>query len=939
TASNGQCQHTAKKDVIVIKEQGTLSISDSASCLNTRVIYNVKNINAENISTYSWYFDSIPGNVIVTGNNPVAWSFNIPGIRHPAVVLTDILKCRDTVYAVVPMSSYGPKASFGSAAPNTCFGNTINFIDSSTTDGIHPMADYLWNYGEGSPQSYSAGPFSHDYSATGTYSVKLVVTDSYGCKDSINRPGFVSITKPVAKFTASDTALCPSLPITFTNESAGVNATYLWNFGDGTTSTTVSPVHSFSQAGSYKVSMVMIDVNGCIASDSITINIYSAKADFAISDSFSTCPPLVVNITNQSANYVDLNWDFGDGGNSQLTDPSHIYTYPGNYTVKLLVRNNGGCIDELTKKVVIQGPTGTFDYIPKEVCNPGNVDYRITSQTNTVSYIWDFDDGTTIFSALPTVSHTYLNPGIYLPKIILKDAGGCTVPVQGLDTIKVYSVNTNILSDTKMVCDSGFVSFKDSTASNDVVSGFLWNFGDGTTSTQRNPAHHFSDTGFYSIKLITTTRFGCQDSAFSQNYVKVVNSPSIKMLGDTSACEPAKIQLTADFIITDTSAVTWDWNFGNGVISNQQKPDSQFYTQSGSYQVTVKATNSDGCSDIVTRMAVIHPKPAVDAGPDTAICRFAPYTLTATGAENYTWSSHPSLSCTNCATAVIKPDSLTTYHVTGGTLFGCTNEDSVTIKVQQRIKMVVANSDTLCKGETVILKASGADLYQWTPSLWLTNSTSSSPVARPDTSITYQVIGTDNNGCFKDTQNVKIKVYPIPSIDITNGDNVTVQAGGIIKLNTKYSADVLNWKWFPAQWLSCASCSEPLAAPKESITYNVTATNEGKCEAHDQVTINLICNNANVYMPNTFSPNGDGVNDVFYPRGTGLFNILTFRVFNRWGQVVFQKNGGNANSPQDGWDGNLNGLPLQPDVYVYLIEVVCSNNAIFPFKGNVSLIR
>lgn len=938
TVTNGECQHTVKKNIIVLNEQGKLTVSDSINCTNTRIIFDVKDVKPTNISTYNWYFNGMPGNVVTTSYNPITIRFTTPGVRNSAVIITDLLHCSDTLYTAVPITSYGPKASFESIAPNTCFGNTVNFSDSTKTDGIHPITEYLWNYGEGNSEAYANGPFSHNYATLGTFDVKLVVKDSYGCTDSITKASFVSITKPVARFAASDTALCPSLPITFTNKSEGVGATYNWKFGDGATSAAVSPVHSFSNPGSYEVIMVMVDKNGCSSSDSVTINIYSAKADFAMSDSFSTCPPLVVNITNGSKNYTDLNWDFGDGGNSQLANPSHIYTYPGNYTVRLTVKNNGGCTDELTKKVVIQGPTGSFDYQPKQACNPGKVDYQISAQ-NTVSYVWDFNDGNTIFSVKPGVSHTYINPGNYVPKVILEDGLGCKVALQGLDTIRIYSVNTNILSDNRMVCDSGIVAFRDSTTSNDIVTSFLWNFGDGSISTQKSPTHNFSDTGFYSIKLITTTAFGCTDTAVSKNYVKVVYAPSIKISGDTSACEPAKLRLTADFKRADTSAISWAWNFGNGTVSNLQKPDSQSYVQSGSYQVTLKATNSDGCYNVLTRTAVIHPKPLVDAGANAGICRFDTYKLNATGANTYTWRSNPTLSCTNCATPVAKPDTLTTYYVTGKTLFGCTSEDSVKLTVQQTFKMTISKADTLCKGETATLLASGADNYQWSPSLYLNNADIASPKARPDTTITYQVIGKDNNGCFRDTQNISIKVYPLPSIDITNGDNITIQVGGSVKLTTKNSQDIASWKWFPSQWLSCGSCTEPLASPKEQITYSVTATNDGNCTASDKVTINLICNNTNVFIPNTFSPNGDGMNDVFYIRGSGLFNVLSFRVFNRWGQLVYQKNGGGANNPIDGWDGNLNGLPLQPDVYVYLIDVVCANNTIFPFKGNVSLIR
>jgi len=94
-----------------------------------------------------------------------------------------------------------------------------------------------------------------------------------------------------------------------------------------------------------------------------------------------------------------------------------------------------------------------------------------------------------------------------------------------------------------------------------------------------------------------------------------------------------------------------------------------------------------------------------------------------------------------------------------------------------------------------------------------------------------------------------------------------------------------------------------------------------------------------VYIPNTFSPNGDGVNDVFYLRSSGALSISSFKVFNKWGNLVFQKNGGSANNSLDGWDGNSNGVALQADVYVYVVDVICSGNTTIPLKGNVTLVR
>ena len=939
TVTNGACENIIKKDVVIINEQGALGINVTESCINTSVTFNIAGVNDSNISSYAWYFNGISQMAdVITANNPVAFVYNTSGVKYPAAVITDKLNCPDTFYSAVPVTIYGPKAGFGSSNPGTCFGNTVNFADSATTDGIHPLTSWVWNYGEGAEQAYTSSPFSHNYSATGDYTVKLTVKDTYGCTDSLTKPAFVSITKPVAGFKASDTLICPQAPVTFTNTSKGVGATYFWQFGDGTTSADISPVHTFLQTGLFTVRMRITDKNGCVDSATADIKIATAVAAFALSDSFSNCPPLVVKTTNQSLNFINLNWDFGDGGNSQLLNPSHIYTYPGVYTTKLTISNNGGCVDSLTRTITIEGPTGIFDYTPKEACNHQTVNFVLQSQ-NAVNYIWDYNDGTTVVSSNNTQSHTYNTPGTYMPKLILQDKNGCKVPLTGLDTIKIDGIKANISSDAIIKCDSGYIAFRDSTVSNDVVSSYMWNFGDGTTSTVKSPNHSYATTGKYTITLISKSLFGCTDTSINENYIKIVSSPQVKITGDTAACVPAQITFQGEFVRTDTSAVTWSWNFGNGKTANVMKPDAQLFTTAGTYPVTLKATNSDGCYDSVVQQTIIHPKPPVNAGPDTAICKAAVYNLKATGADSYTWNADPSLSCTNCAAPIAKPAQTTIYKVLGKTVFGCINVDSVRVKVEQPFKITVSATDTLCHGESVVLKATGADLYQWTPSLWLDNPQSATPKSTPDSSVTYTVTGKDSIGCFKDQGSVKLKVYPKPVIEITNGDKIIVSAGSYVKLATKNSPDITAWNWYPGKWLSCTSCSDPTSTPHDNITYAVTASNAGKCEARDEVTISVICNNANVYIPNTFSPNHDGINDVFYPRGSGLFSIISIKIFNRWGQVVFSKNNINPNDPQYGWDGTLNGTLLQADVYVYMAEVICENNITLPLQGNITLVR
>jgi gliding motility-associated-like protein len=119
----------------------------------------------------------------------------------------------------------------------------------------------------------------------------------------------------------------------------------------------------------------------------------------------------------------------------------------------------------------------------------------------------------------------------------------------------------------------------------------------------------------------------------------------------------------------------------------------------------------------------------------------------------------------------------------------------------------------------------------------------------------------------------------------------------------------------------------------------VQVSNDGGCVSSDEITIQALCNNANIFIPNTFSPNADGMNDVFYPRGKGIFSIKSMRIFNRWGQVVFEKSHFEANDATSGWDGSFKGSKLDADVYVYIVEVLCDNSIIIPVKGNVTLLR
>ncbi|MGG9961343.1 PKD domain-containing protein [Ferruginibacter sp. SUN106] len=928
------CEYTKTTSIRIIDERASFTASDSVICKNNVVNFTATGNNNANVASYEWSF----GDGATGGNGSTSHTYTLAGKYTVQLIVTDIFNCKDTLIKPLYIQVDGPTAGFAPGVPGSCLLSAITFTDNSVPDGIHPLSTWIWSYGDGIIDTLTTPPFQHTYSGPGVYTVSLKVTDSKGCIDSIVHPSIITISKPVANFATVDTLSCPTKLITFSNTSTGPGLNYTWHFGDGTTSTSVNPTHSYAADGLYTIKLFITDQYGC--SDSLIIpdyvRIVSPHSNFSMSDSLGTCPPLFVSFTNHSQNFTAVNWDFGDGTSTQSDNPSHFYNVPGIYFAKLTVTSPGGCTDVYQKKITVRGPLGNFTYGPTNGCKPLTVHFAATTQDR-LSFIWDFNDGTTTSTLDSVMSHTYTIPGIYVPKMILVDPGGCVVPVLGPDTIVVNGVAANFGFINHNYCDAASISFSDSSMSNDVIASYAWDFGDGNTSALQNPTHFYSTPGLYYPQLIVTTQSGCADTLKNPAPVRIVASPQASIGSTGNGCAPLTVSFKGQLLVPDTSAIQWHWNFGNGITSIVQNPPLQIYATAGTYNAQLIAINSSGCADTITKTIDAFLVPIIDAGVDTLVCRGNSVSLTATGAASYTWTPATGLSCTNCAKPTARPDSATNYIVKGTTLQGCSNTDSVLVKVKQRFTMLNSLGDTLCKGSSVRLFASGGFSYVWSPSTGLSSTTSATPLATPQNTTTYKVIGTDDKACFRDTGFVTVKVYPIPTVEA--GNDKTINVGQSVDLMPTISADVSAVTWTPTQSIVQNHYPGVTVKPRETTEYVVEARNAGGCKTRDRVTVFVICNGANVFIPNTFSPNGDGVNDIFYPRGTGLFSIKTLRIFNRWGEVVYEKNGFMPNDANAGWNGTVRGMKQNPDVFVYTIDILCDNSSVLTLKGNVALIQ
>ena len=928
-----QCSYSKSQNILIFITSADFYAVDSMICKNTEAIFNSVASNGY-IATYTWDF----GDGTTGSGDTVSHVYTQSGLYDVTLITTDINGCIDTLTKVKYIRVDGPTAGFGLVNPGNCSMSAVVFADSSTTDGLHPITTWTWNYGDGITETLTGGPFQHVYSAPGVYSLSLSVTDSEGCVDSITKTNELIISQPLANFRAADTIACPGVGIAFSNLSTGNGLIYTWNFGDGTISNLDSLTHSYANDGLYTVSLRVVDQYGCtntiVKTDYILIT--TPLANFTMSDSAGTCPPLVINFTNTSTNYTSLLWDFGDGSTSQTANPSHFYSTPGTFIASLTVYGPTGCTSVKTKTIFVRGPEGTFTYGPLTGCDSLKVTFTASTR-NRHSFVWDFNDGNTLATTDSIVSHTYRIHGVYVPKMILIDLGGCVVPITGPDTIRVNGAMASVSFSAQPVCNSGFVQFKNNTETNDGIAAYVWEFGDGTTSNESEPLHFYSAPGLYHPKLTVTTLSGCLNALVSTMPVRVVAAPQALITQSANGCTPVTVSFNGSLGIADTSALNWNWSFGNGQTSTLQNPLPAVYTSAGNYPVVLTVSNSSGCTDTVTTNIEAFIVPIVSAGVDTTVCQGGTFNLNATGAQNYIWSTTPGLSCYNCSSPVASPDSLRMYSVIGTNAQGCSGKDSISIDVKFPFAMLNSGADTVCLGTGVRLQVSGAHSYQWSPSTGLSSSTSANPMAKPGNTMIYRVIGTDNMRCFTDTAYIPLKVFPIPTVEA--GPDQTINVGQVIDLVPELSADVTKVTWSPTGNIFRNNYPAITVKPRETTTYTVNVRNNGGCVARDNITIHVICNGANVFIPNTFTPNADGANDVFYPRGTGLFTIKSARIFNRWGEVVYERSNFQANDVSAGWDGTYKGIKLNPDVYVYVIDVLCDNNTTLPFKGNVALLK
>lgn len=501
-------------------------------------------------------------------------------------------------------------------ATNECGSDTLNreivvnpndvdpFFNIDTTSGCQPLevnftnfstpgSTVTWNFGDGN-FSNQASP-THIYDTLGTFTVFQYVTN--GCSFDTASIDVRVFPAPDVSFTHQPTA-CIGEPVLFQNTSPDVGAAE-WDFGDGEVSLLVNPEHAFDSAGIYPIILtVYSSTDNCPASISSTIEILpNPVASFVPSDT-DGCLPFTVCFTNTSQGAAYYEWDFGDGEGSVDQNPCHTYFDPGNFSVTLKSTDANGCFTDIAVFNVqaYAPPTSAFSPAQLQYCDIDEPIVLTNQSQEAAAYEWDFGDGNTGTQTSPIIF--YADTGRYDIQLIALNAFGCsdtTIQQIGVNFRPVASFGPRRLE----ICERNTFILENTSLN---ANRFLWDYGDGNTSTEFQPAYEYETQGAYDLKLVVSYSEVCFDSLVIPNAVRVIRGPIADFTWqEDPTFGPGGL---VRFMNRSIDASGYFWDFGDGEVSEESDPRHE-YEENGDWEATLVAFHPNGCTD--TTSAVVSP--------------------------------------------------------------------------------------------------------------------------------------------------------------------------------------------------------------------------------------------------------------------------------------------------------------------------------------------
>lgn len=758
---NGCADSTTQVVNVLNKPVPNFTFASGGCFVNNQVAFNNTSTGGLN---FAWDFgDGTTSNA----QNPIK-TFTT-GSYTVKLIVTGTGACIDSISLPISVAPK-PTAAFTINLNNQCIGSTYNFTNNS----VGSLGSYAWDFGDGTTSTFT-NP-SKIYAAAGNYNVKLVFTSANGCKDSITQVANV-LNKPNLAFNILGFVPCNfASPLSFINNSIGA-ATYLWSFGDGTTSTATNPTKSYASAGSYIIKLVGTGTGGCVDSIEQSITLQAKTlASYTVSPA-SNCVGNPFTFTNTTSGTLATQvWYFGDGTFSPLNNPTKAYATGGSYPVKLVITDVFGCKDSITQLVAVSNkPTVGFNFNGFNACSGSNTITFNNTSTGATNYLWDFGDGTTSTSTNTNVIKTFASKGVYVIKLVATSANGCKDSIsQTINLLDKPTASFTANTVTQCLGGNNFIFTNTSTGS---IADAVWYFGDGTFSPLANPSKAYAAFGVYTVKLVVTGTNGCKDSTTIN--VTVLDKPvtSFNLVG-FSACSGS---LSISLNNTTIGATGFVWNFGDGTTSTQTNP-VKTYATTGSYVVKLVATNGSGCADSTQQTVNISPKPVASFITNAAIqClennNFT-FTNTSTGSiATYLWNfgdgttsnlASPSKAYSVAGTYIVK------LFVTGAN--GCVDSSFTTLTVNPKPTANFAlvgftgcsNSNSISLNNT----STDAIAYLWNFGDGTTSNSTATTINKTYTTAgiyTVKLFATNTFGCVDSAmQTITITSKPIPSFTINS---------------------------------------------------------------------------------------------------------------------------------------------------------------------------
>lgn len=590
------CSSTLSQNFLVnVKPTAAFTVNPLSGCPTLTANFTNGSANA---GSFLWDFGTVPTSTS-NATNPVFTYSNATGVTiTPTITLIALTGagCSDTATQAITVFPE-PVASFTVNTIPGCSPLALTFTNTSTG-----ATNYNWDFGDGNNSVLTSPVHTYTNSTlfAQNFTVQLVATNSNGCTDTTTQV-ITTFPKPLFTFTMIPASGCSPLSVNFPTIPGAVTTN--WDFGDGNTSVSLNPTHTFTNSTlsnlSFTVTLIAQNAFMCVdTAYGVPVVFPKPIANFN-RNPVSGCSPLLVNFTNTSALNVGNNWDFNDGNLSTATNPSNTFTTNNTssntvYNVQLLVISANGCRDSITKPVtLLPRPQANFS-VDTPACSPKMLTFtNLSLGANT--YNWNFGNSNTSTATNPTQQYIN-NSGInqtYTVQLIATNAVNCK------DTIEVPIIvhsqpNFNIVPTPTSGCAPLAVNFPTVVG----ATNYNWNFGDGNTSTGGGITHTFVNVTLsnvtYTVQMIATDANSCADTAFTQ--VTVYPQPVANFQVSPTTVNIPDDPIHCTNLSTGIIASNY-WEFGDGIgTSTATNPDYD-YTKEGEYIVTLIVTSDKGCKD------------------------------------------------------------------------------------------------------------------------------------------------------------------------------------------------------------------------------------------------------------------------------------------------------------------------------------------------------